>query len=106
MDPVAEEAARNEAITLIVNGVAADVAIKIKYKLPYKSRDSKYRQIRTAVVKIIKVRFVKNFRKQFTCFVDNIVCFVTLHDYFHRRIDCDAEIDHVQATDMIHIRFV
>ena len=106
MDPVAEEAARNEAITLIANGMAADIAIKQKCKLPYKSRDSKYRQIRAAAAKIIKARFVTNCRKQFAYLVDNFIYFVILHNYSHRRIGCDVEIGYMQATDIIRIRFI
>ena len=58
MDPVAEAAATTTAINLIANGMDASIAIKHKCKLPYSSRDSKYRKITTAAKKLKDERFV------------------------------------------------
>ena len=45
MDPVAEAAGIDDAIALIAGGVEPWLAIKVKCKLPLKSRDDKYRFI-------------------------------------------------------------
>ena len=82
MDPVAEAAAINKAITLIANGMEAWVAIKVKCQLPFKSRDSKYRHITTEAAKIIKGRFARKCRKQLTIFVNIFIHFIILHNYF------------------------
>ena len=63
MDPVAEAAATTSAINLIANGMDAAIAIKHKCKLPYTSRDSRYRKIIIAARKIQEERSVKNFHR-------------------------------------------